>query len=777
MKPTLKLLILEDNHDDILLLKEMIAEIHTYDFIDTTFETVILERLSQGTRYLKSNRVDLILLDLTLPDSQGLNTLQILRKTEEARNIPIIVLTVLDDKEIGIEAVKMGAQEYLVKSDVTARSLVTSIRYAIERQQLKLQLQKETEDLKQSENRFIEIITNIPDGVIIVDADKKVRFMNPAAENLLNLECRKVLGKPLGFPIVADESESKEIEIPGKNRTLLTAEMRGVKIDWKGKQAWLISLRDITGKKKLLRAFQEEKERLDITLRSIADGVIAADEAGVIRIINWMAGQMTGWPQEKAVGKPLAKILKMKNKTTGQIMINPGEKVMKKGETIESFGTDTWVLITRDSSEIPSEYSCAPILKEGKAIGVVLVIRDVTEKKELEEGLRRSQNLEALGVLARGIAHEYSNILTSTLGYISLVKMKTGEKNKAFPRLKKAENAGLRAKEISYRLFTFSKGGEPQKRESSIEETLKQAVHDIFTRKDSPITIEWHIRDLWPMVFDPDQVLLAVRNILKNAAEAIGRPGIDHEGRITIKIENIRIRGIKSTIIKRGNYVKISITDQGPGISEEHLPKIFDPYFSTKEKAEGMGLTTAYSIIRKHGGGIQVKSRKGRGTTVSLLLPASVTLPPQEKPAISIPAVEKEVEPPAPKKKKVLVMDDEDSIREIAKELLEFLEYEIVEAENGEEALELYRSAIERGDPFEAVILDLVTPSGMGGKECVQKLLEIDPNVKAIVSSGYSDDPVITHYQDYGFCGVLPKPYKIHELKEVLSSGPSGVSV
>lgn len=765
MKPTLKLLILEDNADDILLLKEMTAEMSTFDFADTVFEVTYRESLSQGTQYLKSHPVDLIILDLTLLDSRGLNTLQRLRKTKEARDIPIIVLTVMDDKKAAIEAVKMGAQEYLVKSDITARSLCTSIRYAIERHQLKLQLEKETEEQKKRENQFMEILTNTPDGVVIVDKDNKLRFMNPAAEDFLGRKCGISLGKPFEFPMITNESESREIEIPQADGDRITIEMRGVKIDWKGKDAWLISLRDITRKKKLLKALSQEKERLDITLRSIVDGVITTDQKGAIRLINWMAVQMTGWTQEEAVGKPLAHILKLKDKTTGEFLINAGKKAMKVDETLEITSSNDWVLISRSGNKIPIEYSCAPVLKEGEVMGMVLVIRDATEKIELEEDLIRSRNLEALGVLARGIAHEYNNILTSTLGYISLAKVVTREENKIFPRLKKAEDASFRAKEISDRLLTFSKGGEPQKRKESIVNTLQQAAHHIL--KSRQITTDWHIDDdLWPVMFDPHQVSLAVSNILKNAAEAVSNKGC-----IEINVKKFKVPAKRSLAVKRGNYVKITITDRGSGIPDEHLPKIFDPYFTTKEKAEGIGLTTAYSIIRKHGGWIGVKSKKYRGasgTTVTLLLPAAVTSPEQKKTAVSVPIPGKSVEPPAVKKRKILVMDDEDMVREIAREMLEFLEYEALSAEDGEEALELYQSAMKSDNPVEVVILDLVVPTGMGGKECIQKLQEIDPNVTAVVSSGYSDDPVVANYQDYGFRGVLPKPYKINELREIL---------
>jgi two-component system cell cycle sensor histidine kinase/response regulator CckA len=766
-KPISKLLILEDNEDDIILLKEMVAEMSGYDFGGTTFTGTYLGSLEQGIRYLKSHPVDMILLDLSLPDSLGLRTLRSLRERQEARDIPIIILTALDDKETAVKAIKMGAQEYLVKGEVSTRMLCSSIRYATERQRLTLQLEKETEELRKEEHRFTEILSNDPDGVVIVDMKNRVLFANPEAERLLGQKPNALLAKLFEFPGRAEEAPAREIEIPGKKRGTITAEVRGVKIDWQGKEAWLISLRDITGKKKLLKAFAQEKELLDVTLRSIADGVIAVDETGVIRLINWIAGQMTGWPQQEAVGKALPEVLKLKDKTSGQYLDKPGEDVIKKGKTLEFTGTGTWALVSRDGSEIPIEWSCAPVIRGEEAIGSVMVIRDITEKQELEEELVRARSLEALGVLSAGIAHEYSNILTSTLGYISLAKIVLGEESNISRQLKKAEDAALRAKEISYRLFTFARGGEPRKSSGSLVKPLEQAVGDTIKAECPGIAVEWGVAPgLWPVSYDPDQLHLALKNILKNAAEAMG--GSKAKGTLTITLENMKSPGIKSSTLKSENYVKASITDQGSGICGDHLPKIFDPYFSTKEKAEGMGLTTAYSIVRKHGGDIRVKAGENRGTTVILLLPALTPVPVPEPVPPVIPGIAKPIKASTLQKRKILVMDDEELVRDIAAEMLEFLEYEAVLAERGEEAIKLYRQAMEAGDPFAAVILDLVIPNGIGGKECMEKLRQLDPKVKAIVSSGYSDDPVVANYPDYGFQGVLPKPYKIHELSDSL---------
>jgi PAS domain S-box-containing protein len=637
-------------------------------------------------------------------------------------------------------------------------------------------MEKETRDPEQGEDKFIRIITHDPDGVLIIDTDagapRIVRFMNPAAERLLGQSCDELLGKPLrfGFPIKVDESTEVEIEPPRETGDPInvTVEIRAVEVDWKGRPVWLISLRDIpTRKKKLLKAFLEEKEWLDVTLRSIADGVIAADKEGIVRIINWMAGQMTGWRREEAVGKPLADVLKLKNKTTREVMIDLGQKVIKKGECTKSTDTEDWVLASGrgNGGEIPIEYSCAPIFKDEEVMGTVWVIRDITEKKEMEEEAIRVQNLEALGVLAAGIAHQYNNILTSTLGYISLAQRAARGDKKLLKRLNKVEQAGLRVKEISARLLTFSKGGEPRKEKGSMVNTLKMAARAVL--KYSHIKTRWSIADdLHLALFDPDQLGIALKNILKNAVEAM-----PNGGEIEIKGENIEIPGFKFISIKPGSYVKISIKDQGKGIVREYRSKVFSPYFSTREDAEGMGLTTAYSIVFRHGGWMRFKSTEGKGSLVTFLLPAfvpGVSGAVDKKPKIKARTSTRRVEPSAAAKGKVLVMDDEEFIRDVAGDLLQALNYDIEFAETGEEAIRLYREGMEAGEFFHAVILDLVVPNGMGGKECIRELREIDPNIKAIVSSGYSNDPVMANHRDYGFQGVLPKPYQLRKLGEAL---------
>jgi CheY-like chemotaxis protein len=311
----------------------------------------------------------------------------------------------------------------------------------------------------------------------------------------------------------------------------------------------------------------------------------------------------------------------------------------------------------------------------------------------------------------------------------------------------------MRAKDLTQQLLTFSKGGIPIKKTISLAEILKDTA--TFTLSGSSVECKLAIKeDLWPVEADVGQISQVIHNLIINADQAMPEGGI-----IGVNAENFIVRIDTTLPLQKGNYVKISIKDQGIGIPKEYLSKIFDPYFSTKQKGSGLGLTVAYSIIKNHEGYITVDSEMGAGTTFSIYLPASTK-------QIQIEKI-KEIKPIFGKGK-ILVMDDEEIIRDALGEILTTLEYQVNFAKNGEEAIALYKQAKEVNEPFDAVIMDLTIRGGMGGKEAIKKLLEIDSSVKAIVSSGYSTDPVMADYQNYGFSGVVAKPYNIQELSKTL---------
>ncbi|MFC1886872.1 PAS domain S-box protein, partial [Thermodesulfobacteriota bacterium] len=370
----------------------------------------------------------------------------------------------------------------------------------------------------------------------------------------------------------------------------------------------------------------------------------------------------------------------------------------------------------------------------GRTIKTYGVNQDITERKRLEEELLKAQKLESVGILAGGIAHDFNNILTMIIGNVSLAKMQVKPKDEIFDLLHEAETASTRAQTLTKQLLTFAKGGSPLKETASIKEIIEES--SLFVLRGSKSRCEFSIaQDLRPVDVDTGQISQVINNIVINADQAM--PG---GGTIQVAAENLIIEDRHGLPVKPGGYIKIFITDQGVGIAEKHLSNIFDPYFTTKQEGSGLGLATSYSIIKRHEGHITVESQLGVGTTFHIYLPASDKIVPEKEEVKLIKG-----------HGRILVMDDETSLRKMVGKMLEKLGYESEFAKDGAEAIRMVKEAKESEKPYDAVILDLTVPGGMGGKETIKKLMEINPEIKAIVSSGYSDDPVLSNFQEYGF--------------------------
>lgn len=404
------------------------------------------------------------------------------------------------------------------------------------------------------------------------------------------------------------------------------------------------------------------------------------------------------------------------------------------------------------------EVKYIPILDEhGDCSHLIVVAENITERKKAEEHLFKMQKLESVGVLAGGIAHDFNNILTAITGNVSLAKLKINNLDcpgieSLLNLLSEAENASLQAKNLTQQLLTFAKGGVPILKTTAISELLKETAE--FALRGSNVKFVSEIpTDLWAAEVDEGQISQVIHNLILNADQAMPGGGI-----IEIKAENTLINVESPLPLSEGMYVKISIKDNGVGIPREHLSNIFDPYFSTKQRGSGLGLTSSYSIIRKHCGLIEVDSEIGIGTTFQIYLPATTSLIQKKHTNSQL----------TTGKGRVLVMDDEKMLRYVLSEMLQHLGYEVACAKDGTEAIDLYSEAQKHKQPFDAVVMDLTVPGGMGGKEAIQKLLEIDPQVAAIVSSGYSNDPVMAEHQNYGFKEVVNKPFSVGELAEVI---------
>ncbi len=495
---------------------------------------------------------------------------------------------------------------------------------------------------------------------------------------------------------------------------------------------------------------ESQRERLAVTLRSIADGVIVTDVQGAVVLMNRVAEKLTGWSLEEALGVSLQSIFTVVDEKSRESIPDPAATVIAKG-VVDSLPHQA-VLVSRDGSEHFIADSCAPVKDaESRTIGAVLVFQDVTERRQLEKERARVEKLESLGILAGGIAHDYNNILTAIIGNVSLAKLRLQAGSGILPLLDRAEKAAKVAEGLAYQLLTFSKGGEPVKRTSSIAELIPEAVsfalHGSNVRSDFSIT-----QDLWPVDIDRGQISQVLQNLTINAKQAMPEGGI-----IIVGVENCHLEAGNPLNLAGGRYVKISLRDTGTGITEANLPKIFDPYFTTKPEGSGLGLATSYAIIKKHQGIITAHSTEDRGATFGIYLPASEqALPEKADGGAGV----------YPGTGSILVMDDDEAVRGALLGMLTHLGYRVELVNEGSEAILRYAEAMKSDHPFDLVIMDLTIPGGIGGRDAIQHLKKLDPDVRAIVSSGYSNDPVMSNYREYGFAGMVLKPYHVSELSE-----------
>jgi two-component system cell cycle sensor histidine kinase/response regulator CckA len=520
-----------------------------------------------------------------------------------------------------------------------------------------------------------------------------------------------------------------------------------------------VIIRDVTEIKRAEEALKAERERLAVTLRCIGDGVIATDAQGRVQLLNQKAERLTGWTQDAARGLRLCEVFLTIDERTREPNNDPVERILENGGLVGS--ADHTILVSRDGSECRIHDSGAPILdRERGVIGVVLVFRDITLLVAAQREREKSGRLESLGLLAGGIAHDFNNILTAIMTNISLARIYGNVEEDIFKMLTDAESASLRAKGLTQQLLTFATGGTPIKKTFDISTLLKDTSQ--FVLSGSNVSAEYSIPEgLWPVEADEGQTGQVIQNLVINADQAMPEGGT-----IRIRAENIMIGEHVHTSLKQGKYVRISIEDQGCGIAENRLSKIFDPFFTTKEKGRGLGLATLFSIVDHHEGHVHVDSTLGVGTTFHVYFPVS-----EQKRLVE----EKSRKPVFSGEGKILLVDDEEFIRKSGREILTRLGYDVSLAQEGGEGTRLYKEAQDTGKPFDAVIMDLTIPAGMGGKEAIRRLLEIDTEAKVIVSSGYSEDHVLSDFQAYGFCGVLTKPYRAEHLAEAVHNVIKGV--
>ncbi len=630
-------------------------------------------------------------------------------------------------------------------------------------------LKKIIESLMERENHYRILAELSLDIVFIVGEDRRLKFVNDYATGFFGKSPEDIIGKPVEqvFPARVFEfpgacldnvfqtgepaSIEENISLFGRRISL---DMRLIPVrDQHGAVCSVLGVaRDITERKRYEDTIKAKEEFLTNVFESVQYGIYILDRDFTILRPNRMMEQFYSWEAPLA-GKKCHQVFHGRNepcpKCAAAAVFESGQPSLRTVK-FDRLGdrTDGWMEV----QSVPLRDS-----RTGHVIGVVTNVRDVTERKLMEAELQKTQRLESLGYLAGGIAHEFNNILTMIIGNISLSKLYpvAGEMRDI---LDEAEKASLKGRHLANQLLMFSKTGEADRRAVSVGGMIRDAIS---LSAAEGLKFEVSVpEDLWPVPCDEGQISQVINNLLMNAQQ-----GMPEGGLITVRAENVRLSDGELIPLSKGDYIKVSFEDQGGQIPSEYMHRVFDPFFKAGRKNAGLGLAISYSIVKKHGGQIFAESGERDGTSFTVYLPALSA----DRFGSRQAGQEEEKGSAVYGRGKILLMDDEEGIRVVIARMLEQCGYTVELAADGDRAVEMYKAAIKAGDPYDAVILDLIVSGGTGGKEAVRRLLEIDPSVRAVASSGYYNDPVMSRFGEYGFKDVLAKPYLIAELCRVLN--------
>ena len=603
-----------------------------------------------------------------------------------------------------------------------------------------------------SEKRFETIFENAPEAIVICEVETGVVIAaNPLASRILQAQSEPVLISEI---FEQDQNRKHALSIPLTPETFhgvmrikqdsgRYVSVSSTRLQFRGKVCLVSFLRDISGMIKAQNALEASEKKYRELAEFLPEGVFETDERGVFTYVNKRGFQMFNYTREDLGSLSTMDVIIPEERETCMHNL----KIILSGNVQNR---NEYTALDKNGRSFPVLVHCTAIRKEDQAVGMCGVIIDLTERIRIEKELQKKDKLEALGILAGGIAHDFNNILTAIWSGLSILKLHNVKDGDTVMEM---ENAIRRGKDLTGQLLTYSKGGAPIKEATSLEELVKETA--AFITSGSPVKCAIEADDnLHTVEVDSTQISQVIQNLLINAIEAMVDGGV-----VSIRMQN-RAEYFEQGSKNGGPFVELTITDTGSGVPESMQSRIFDPFFTTKPNGSGLGLATAYSVVKKHNGYIFFESSSA-GTTFHVLLPASV------KQAIGTVKRNSVIHSG---KGTILVMDDEPIILTVTEKLLSHLGYSVLTARHGQEAIDCYKENLERNVCVDLVILDLTIPAGMGGKETVVRLKEIDPEVKAIVSSGYSHDPIMANYADYGFKAVITKPYNIQELSSLIQS-------
>lgn len=636
-------------------------------------------------------------------------------------------------------------------------------------------LQLAEEVLTEREAHFRSLIENGSDIIVLLDPEGVIDYASPSVQRAMEIEPENLIGKSVFDYIHPEDLQGavqavREAMDTDEAGPPLVGRVRHRDGSWlflecflkrlpgrNGRRRLVVNARDVSARLAAEQAMRESEEKYRQIFSKERDAIMLIDTA-TYRFLD------VNDSTQALFSRSAAELYEM---TLTEVSAEPEETKESIAQCVRD--GSLWVPIRwylkPDGTRFPVEISAGVFTWKGRTV-MCSILRDISQRIKTEEELLRASRIEATALLAGGIAHDFNNLLSIILGNIKLVQMDLGSENPRLKPLLEAEQAVVRATQLTQKFLTFASGGAPRKRRVPVESLVSDTVQLALSGSD--IGIHMELPDgLLPVEVDPKQMSEVVFNITVNAREAM-----PNGGTLLVTAENADLPASDlepaQTQGTSNRYVRIAFQDSGTGISREDLPKIFDPYFSTKQrgtqKGMGLGLSVVHSIVKRHGGHLSVRSEPGQGTTIEILLPAA-----------TVPQCEAEPEAPhveaLPKGMRVLLMDDEELFRNMAGEMLRRLGCTHVGlAADGDDAVARFVEAREQGEPFETVILDLLIRGGKGGRETLARLQAIDPSIKAVATSGYHDDPVLADCRSFGFDAALEKPFRMRDLQEVLNA-------
>jgi PAS domain S-box-containing protein len=509
-------------------------------------------------------------------------------------------------------------------------------------------------------------------------------------------------------------------------------------------------VRDITERKLAEEALQSSEEQLRLTMEKVPIGILVRDPSGEYLRVNDALGKLLGYTKDY--------LLQLKPKD----IFHPDDVDKTEGQFREMIqreenSSEIEARLIRKNGQTAQAHIRSGLVRDqtGKPLFIVQLIEDITLRKQSEEERVRSSRLDALGIFAGGIAHDLNNILMAITWNLDLAIREVTHSKTVSAYLEEARHAAFRASGLSRRFLTFSKGGAPVKKTVNLADVLAPSVD--FALRGSNLRGNFQIHpDLTLVEIDVGQISQVIDNLIINAREACPTGG-----EIFVRADNVELTEQDSNELPPGRYVRIEVEDEGQGIPDTIIDKIFDPYFSTKDRGSGLGLATCYSIMKRHGGAIQVSSQANRGSIFTLLLPAAIGFS-SSNTSTSVPV-------PLSGKGKILIIDDEPGIRKTLSQFLDSVGYQTECAESGNEGCVVFARAREELEPFDAVILDATIPGGLGGEAAFRALKKIDPLIKVILCSGYADNNLLNNWEELGFRGRFQKPFEASDLIKLLN--------